>query len=289
MTDTTIINKIIKFYGLDKLNSLTKYPSILTYHETAERGSLAPVLVENKDFSNYEKIYLTEKIDGTNTRIVFITNDNGTPCDFLIGSREDFLHAKGDRIINPALGIVDTVYKEVINGCLSLASISTFSTMFKPNHLYVIYGETYGGKINGAKQYTNIQAYNFRAFDIIEMDLPSAYGILSMKLEDISAWREHGGQPFISVEKLIYICDCFSLNRVPYIKTINGTELPTTIKETFNWLQEFIKSTATIEPEYSGTAKAEGVVVRTKDRKLIRKIRFEDYEKTQRIHPEYFN
>ena len=222
MIDTTIINKIIDHYGLDKLNSLTKYPSILTYHETAERGSLAPKLVEDKDFSNYDKIYLTEKIDGTNSRIVFVTNENGIPCDFLIGSREDFLHAKGDRIINPALGIVETVYKEVINTSLELTNLTTFAHTFKPDHLYVIYGETYGGKINGAKQYTNIQAYNFRAFDVVEMDLPSAYGILSMKLEDISSWREHGGQPFLPVEKLIAICNTLSINRVPYIQTING-------------------------------------------------------------------
>ena len=40
--------------GLRKLNSITKYPSILTYHNLGPRGSLVDSLVEDKDFRNTE-------------------------------------------------------------------------------------------------------------------------------------------------------------------------------------------------------------------------------------------
>ncbi|MFI7515873.1 hypothetical protein ACIBVK_20520 [Micromonospora echinofusca] len=49
-------------------------------------------------------VTLTEKVDGTNARIV------GLPGGaYLIGSREELLYARGDLIGNPALGIVDAL------------------------------------------------------------------------------------------------------------------------------------------------------------------------------------
>jgi hypothetical protein len=287
MRENTVLNELIERYGLNKLNTMTKYPSIYTYHTTAERGSLSTEHVDNKTFASCEKIYITEKIDGTNSRVVLITDAYGQVADYIVGSREDFLYAKDDRIINPALGIVSTLQTYVIPKFAFCETIVGKNTL-RPNHMYIFYGETYGGKINAAKQYTNIQAYNFRAFDIVEMDIPSVKGILSMQIEDISSWREHGGLPFVSVTNFVNLCNILSLNRVPYIKEMNGSELPTNIKDVFSWLQNFEKSNATIEPEYTGLAKAEGVVVRTESRDLIRKIRFEDYEKTKKLHPEYF-
>ena len=104
----TFINEILTYEtdGLRKLNSITKYPSVLTYHNLGQRGSLVDSLVEDKCFDKHRSVYITEKIDGTNSRIVFSTNANGEVDDYIIGSREDFLFAKGDRIVNPALGIV---------------------------------------------------------------------------------------------------------------------------------------------------------------------------------------
>lgn len=283
----THIENLTKSFGLEKLNTMTKYPSILTYHETAERGSLAQNRYEDKDFSGYEKVYVTEKIDGTNSRMVFTTNNEGSVEDYILGSREDFLYACGDRIINPALGLVDTLEKHLVPK-FNLPKIMIGHEILKPNYFYIMYGETYGGKINNAKQYTNHQSYFFRAFDLVAMPIEEAKGFLSMKLEDISSWREHSGQPFIPVSDFIEFCDTFQITRVPYILTMDGKDIGLTPKDVHEWMTDFVKSVATIDEDYDGTAKSEGVVVRTEKRDLIRKFRFEDYNKTVRLHPDWF-
>lgn len=280
-TDKTFLDTMIRLYGLNKLNSLTKYPSILTYHELGERGKLKETLSEGKSFGyNESEIFVTEKIDGTNSRIVLFTDEKGNLTDFLIGSREDFLFAKGDRIINPTLGIVDTVNENVVKKIKE--NVST--NIFRPNHIYVIFGETYGGKINAAKNYTMKSNNNvgFRMFDVMEMSCVNAFCILDKTIEKISSWREQGCQHFIPVNELINFSDKLQIERVPYIKVTQGKELPTDIKDTFNWLQSFSRTNAILDTDYTGPGKAEGVVIRTRNRELIRKIRFEDYERTLR-------
>lgn len=83
---------------LNKLNSMTKYPSIPTYHTLGNKGVL---LEETVRFEG--EVVLTEKVDGTN-RIILLPDGN-----FVLGSREELLFAKGDLIGNPALGIVDAL------------------------------------------------------------------------------------------------------------------------------------------------------------------------------------
>ena len=85
---------------LRRLNSATKYPSIMTYHSLGEKGSL---LDEHMDMGDGELIF-TEKVDGTNSRIVVAPG-----ADYVLGSREELLHARGDLIFNPALGIVEAI------------------------------------------------------------------------------------------------------------------------------------------------------------------------------------
>lgn len=283
----THIENLTKSFGLDKLNTMTKYPSILTYHATAERGSLAQEKSEGKTFKGLGKVYVTEKIDGTNSRMVFTTNEEGAVEDYILGSREDFLYACGDRIINPALGLVATLEKHLVPK-FNLPKIMLGHEILKPNYFYIVYGETYGGKINNAKQYTKRQNYFFRAFDLVAMPIEEAKGFLSMKVEDISSWREHGGQPFVPVSDFIEFCDTFQITRVPYILTMDGDEIGMTPHSVLLWMNDFIKSTATIDEDYDGLGQSEGVVVRTEKRDLIRKFRFEDYQKTARMHPEWF-
>ena len=78
---------------LNKLNSMTKYPSIPTYHTLGDKGTL---LEQTVSFEG--KVVLTEKVDGTNSRIILLPDVN-----FVLGSREELLFAKGDLIGNPAL------------------------------------------------------------------------------------------------------------------------------------------------------------------------------------------
>ncbi|MNJ03530.1 hypothetical protein D3C73_1638880 [compost metagenome] len=55
---------------LKKINSLTKYPSILTYHQLGERGRLNDELTELKGFSDSDDVYIYEKVNGENSRII---------------------------------------------------------------------------------------------------------------------------------------------------------------------------------------------------------------------------
>src|SRR5687767_1954189 len=90
----------VRTADLKAINSMTKYPSIPTYHALDPRdGSL---LEETIPFSGM--VIGTEKIDGTNSRIILLPD--GT---YLLGSREELLYARGDLIGNPALGIVDAL------------------------------------------------------------------------------------------------------------------------------------------------------------------------------------
>jgi hypothetical protein len=277
----TFINEILTYEndGLRKLNSITKYPSILTYHNLGQRGSLVDSLVEDKCFDKYRSVYITEKIDGTNSRIVFSTNANGEVDDYIIGSREDFLFAKGDRIVNPALGIVKNM-KNIADVIVLFGEDKNYANL-KPNSIYCVYGETYGGKINGAKQYSAYGNYDVRIFDMWHMTKKELEVILDMDIEQISSWREHGGQPYVHVDVLGEFCEKFHMTRVPYIEIASGNNIPLDLQGVWDWMQKYSKSVATIDNGALGLS--EGVVVRYADRSLIRKIRFEDYTKTKRL------
>ena len=69
----THLDNLLFNYGIDKLMSLVKYPSILTYHELGERGTLNDS-INGEDFAG-KSIYGTEKIDGSNSFICFTTDE----------------------------------------------------------------------------------------------------------------------------------------------------------------------------------------------------------------------
>lgn len=256
------LNDIIKTHGIDKLNTLTKYPSIMTYHNLGEKGSLVESLVDDRDFASCEKCFITEKIDGTNARIIF----DGS--DYIIGSREELLSAKGDRFGNPQLNIVNTI-KEVADRLVS----SSYNFFNVYGGVRVLYGEVFGGNVTQAsKQYTVDKTFGFRIFDVADVKI----SILDEPIDKISSWREHGGQDFVDVDTLHEFGMYYSLETVPYVSNVDGGEMPKDRISTFRYLQKYSDTKAGIN--YSG--RAEGIVVRNFDRSLIRKIRFEDYERT---------
>lgn len=241
---------------LRKLNSLTKYPSIPTFHSLGERGVL---LDECVDFGDKELVY-TEKVDGTNSRMVFMPDGR-----YLIGSREEWLTASGDLIANPAQGIVEAtkLHAERMNRKLE----------HKEEHALVIYAETYGGKATAAsKQYTGSRALGVRMFDICLVDL----NLLDNPLEKISVWREAGGQEFITEDELMASSQLIDLDLTPRVETNNPP--PTDLQECFEWLKASIPETRVALDE-GARGEPEGLVVRTKDRSKIAKIRYEDYSR----------
>jgi hypothetical protein len=246
-------------FNLRKLNSATKYPSIPTYHALGERGRL---LDEHVSFSGQE-ILATEKVDGTNSRIILMPDG----C-YLIGSREELLYGKGDLIHNPALGIVDTL-KDVADRIQSV-----FTT---PDEVITtFYLETYGGKTtSGARQYTSRREFGYRMFDMAEV----AASDTKRELEQISRWREDGGQQFVNEAHLVDFAATAELGLTPRITP--DADLPTSIESTHQWLQRQIPKTLVALDQEAG-GRAEGLVVRTEDRSTIAKIRLEDYDRHEK-------
>lgn len=158
-----------------KANSLTKYPSIPTYHKM-EKGKLSNELsVPNLNQMEKE---VTEKIDGTNIRILILDDD------YVIGSREEFMYARGDRV-------VPTKEKRKMEHLIRQAEWILGYEKLKPHTLYCIYGELYGSKIlKSWHKYTKHDVYGFRVFDMWEMNINDFETIHKMFCEDeASSWR----------------------------------------------------------------------------------------------------
>ncbi|MET7396233.1 RNA ligase family protein [Dactylosporangium sp. NPDC005572] len=249
----------VRAADLRVLNSLTKYPSIPTYHELDPRnGGLLPTVTS---FSG--SVIATEKVDGTNSRLVLLPD--GT---YLIGSREELLYAQGDLIGNPALGIVE-----------QLKPVASRLIDQHDGTLRVYYLELYGGKVGGAaKQYTrDASTFGWRLFDVLELaDWPTA---LTWPPSRIATWRESGGQPFADESTLLKLADAAELELTPRLFTLPAADLPTTIEATLDLLRATLPTTrVSLDPALEGTS--EGMVFRTETRTTIAKARFQDYERT---------
>lgn len=238
---------------LSKLNSMTKYPSIPTYHTLGERGAL---LEETVSFQG--DIILTEKVDGTNSRIILLPDRN-----FVLGSREELLFAKGDLIGNPALGIVDAL-KNVAE------------TLSQPqDQIVVLYLELYGGKITAAsKQYTANQTVGWRLFDVAV--LAEIETLFSKFVQQLAAWRDNGGQKFLNEDQLKEAAQAYGVELTPRLATVEA--LPVSIQEAYEFLKAMLPNTQSALDENAG-GRAEGIVARTVSRSAIAKLRFEDYER----------
>ncbi|MEH0937797.1 RNA ligase family protein [Micromonospora psammae] len=242
------------------LNSLTKYPSIPTYHALDPRDG---GLREDEVVGFTGPVTLTEKVDGTNSRII-VTPDGG----YLIGSREELLYARGDLIGNPALGIVD-----------ALRDLAERLRAEAGDRITVWYFEVYGGKVTGAsKQYTGSRQVGQRLFDVVELD--GYADLLELPAERIAAWRDGGGQPFLHEPALLDRARAHDLATVPRLATVDATELPRDLDKTYAFLADRLPHTLVALDGTPG--RSEGLVLRTADRSVIAKARFQDYERARR-------
>lgn len=245
---------------LRRLNSATKYPSIDTYHKLDPSNGR---LTENETVPFPEgPVLLTEKIDGTNGRIIML------PGDFFIGSREEILYAKGDRIENPALGIVQTL--------LPLAEvIYHLYDSVAGTQAHVLFLEVYGKGIGpGAKQYSSSMT-GYRLFDLARV-----HGeVLTWDVEKIASWRDHGGQEFASSFQLTDVAERWAIPQVPLIGAVDNEMLPQTLAKTQEWMGRLLtESQAKLDEDAGG--RPEGIVLRSMDRSVIAKARFQDYDRT---------
>lgn len=245
----TLLNKD----DLPVVNTATKYPEILTYHGLGERGRLT------SEVTRFDgKAVLTEKVDGTNIRVV-----KDLYGDWVIGSREELLTAKGDRVANQFQGVVEAL------GDLPDRLPSPFGA------IRVYFLEVYGGRIGGnAKQYSRTGQTSFRLFDVATVPIEA----LLWPVEKVSTWRKSGGQEWMSWDMLqALVGGIDGLEMVPTLGTAFGTDLPTEHENTLDWLKRYLPTTRV---GLDANGQSEGIVLRTEDRSVIRKARIQDYMRT---------
>jgi hypothetical protein len=253
-----MLKELVLRYGKGKINTLTKYPSILTLHQLGEKGKLKNELttpIEN------EVLYATEKIDGTNARIICFGDE------YLVGAREFILHHSADLYFDNSQGIVEGIRNLGIR-------------IPKTELLTVIYGEFFGGKTSANAKWYGQDKNGFRVFDIaVYNDL----SILELSQEEISRWREREtefgiiyGQNFLTRFEMLNRFTDFDF--VPVVDFDLGDLSHKAILEN---LKHFIPTTR-VALSCNATKRAEGAVLRNECRSKIVKVRFEDYERTLR-------
>lgn len=251
----------VRAVDLTRLNTLTKYPSIPTYHLLdSSTGSLLDDVCRPPP----GELIATEKVDGTNARIVILPD--GT---YLIGSREEWLYARGDLLANPALGIAAVV-----------RPIAENVPAPPGDAIQVIFGEVYGGRVTSAsREYTSRQEYGFRLFDVA--NIPNTPELLAKPLSEISAWREQGGQCFLTEPELQAFAERLALKLTPRVTRLAARDLPIAPDAVLTLLEEWLPtSRVRLDPDAGG--EPEGLVIRTSDRGWIAKIRYEDYRRPKR-------
>ncbi len=246
---------------LRALNSATKYPSIATYHDLDKtNGNL---LESGNPFAGHDgAVHISEKLDGTNARIICVGDD------WFIGSREELLTAAGDRIPNPKLGIVDALD----------AIAESFTIRPSDAEVIVFYVEVYGNrKLPAWKNYGDGSVSGVRCFDVALVP----FAVLDKPIEEIALWRDRGGQTFMSARDLVISWAMLpGMPLVPSVTDYPADKLPETIEDMRDFLAEALPATRAAVTEGGSTGRPEGLVLRTNDRRIIRKARNEDYDRT---------
>ena len=266
------LRNLVQTYGKVAINSMTKYPSILTLHKLAQDGRTLLNDMTTKIDDNVT-LFSTEKLDGCNVRLIFYRGQ------FLIGSRDNMLHFGGDLYYQSEYDIVDSLYD-----MLPIAKIAdSIAASIYGNHLVVVYGEFYRGKALPKGKNYGRETHGFRVFDICAFKEGDLDEILKMKPVQISRWREgegeggmYYGQPFLSYNVMGVFCEVFGFQQVPMVPFfMHGTSH----EEVLSAMRQALpKSNAALSDD--ATKIPEGIVVRTSTRSRIFKLRFENYEKT---------
>lgn len=272
--------------ALPQLNTLTKYPSILTLHALGEKGRLTSALTTPAVLG--QTLSTTEKIDGTNCRLLVFADGS-----YVVGSRENLLHASGDLLFDPAQGIVEGLRRLVLPGhpAHDLSALIHRQPDGQPAALTVVYGEFYGGRVTaGSKHYGPPELVGFRVFDVAAFaDEAALQQLLGREQQDLSLWREaetpaglRYGQPFLPTDALAAYLVRTGLPAVPALASLT---LPATAEELtheamLTLLRAQLPQTTAALGETATPGKAEGIILRSPDRQRIVKVRFEDYERT---------
>lgn len=250
-------------FDIRRLDSLTKYPSITTWHDFDAGG--APSEIESD-----MELFITEKVDGTNGRIVRLGGQ------WWIGSRDKLL-ARNDNGLFP--GPSNPIEHAIVNTLRPIAERT-----IGLDHVTAWYFEVFGDGIGAAsKEYARRGSgqVSCRLFD--HAVIKNSDEVMSWRQEQIAGWRQRGGQTFDSVENLSTQLSGL-VGLVPYLSSspVLARNLPKTIFDGRPFIERWVGKTSRVKLDVDGLGRTEGVVVRTADRKRIFKLRLEDYDKAMR-------
>jgi hypothetical protein len=240
-----------------RLNSLTKYPAIPTYHTLrGGKEAVEPVLTP---FPAETMLEATEKVDGTNVRLIVLPD--GT---VLLGSRDELLTPE-DR----PRGVFETVgHPEHIARTLDALPEDR-------DYLAVFFFEVFGSHITDAyKNYTTAED----SYGAVLLDTATIHDyerMLARPREKIALWRDHGGQKFTQgLYEGFY-------KTAPVLGTVASHLLPSTVQGIYNWLlgMQYHGTSPEVQLSTHSYNRPEGIVLRTLDRRVIAKIRREEYER----------
>lgn len=256
-----MLKELFNEYDNKSINSLFKYPSILTYHKLDKKGKKA-INELNSDINMCGPFWVTEKIDGSNIRII-ITND-----EYIIGTREKlvFFSYKENLLSNDIRPLIDYLNSNYID------NISKLQSLDLSGKILVIYGELFGSKITNSR-YTDkiLNKYGYMIFDAYMIDIDEIKNILSMDIQKIVYWRDHH-KKWYNNNQLQALSNLSGFKIVPLRNKVDN--LPLNKDDTYKWLTNYKDSMVSLIDKSSN---AEGVVVRNFDRSYIRKIRIEEY------------
>lgn len=265
------IDEWLAAYGIGKLEVLTRYPSIMPYHELG-LGGVKNVLYNACEFPKDEELVIgTEKLNGIDFRLVIAVDD------FLLGNRECFVYAMGDRVCT------DLVTQRLLPVAYSIYQCLTKKA--KDARLTVIFGQVYGYNIQRPR-YNPVdnKEVGYALFDCWQLPVNDAETLLGQNIEAIYNWRERNYQPWLTYSEMDELFTLNGFDLVPDCWIGRAASLPRGAEETYEWIQRFHLAKAVFDRDGRGEwfGKTEGIVLRTRDRKWIRKLRIEDYEKGSR-------
>ncbi len=256
-------------FNLAKLNCMTKYPSIETYHKLGDRGRLTEQ--RNHEWPD-EAVYVTEKVDGCNARMIFLPGRN---MPWLIGSREELVAASSDVVWNSTLNIASTLL-----GPNAPKPWMLPPSLLEDGYIFVAYFEVYGHKATPHwKEYASEEDLPFGAlFRLLDATF-FQHGWLNNfdSLEEVARVRDNDGAVFIVEDRLDGYAKAMGVERVPNLAEINGADLPKTTVGMDELMSSLGRET---KAGLNDKGRSEGIVLRTANRSIIAKARRESYDKT---------
>jgi len=255
---------------LERENTLTKFPSIPTFHRL-QNGVLTDEVAVPEVAG--KEIVAAEKIDGINLRIAI---GAGTVA---IGTRENYIFSSTSSI--------------VCNRHIVEALLSTGVRVIPEPHgkqPVVVYGELFGKKFNGGSVYSkNPKLAGFRVFAVreigqldtekyLESDVP--LGVIAAKRERWELGIRLLGKGATSQTLKSY--GVFGAEPVPLLEA-PPLEVGMGLEETYQWMNSVVWLTnVPLDDEPMKNRRAEGLVVHVEGTNAVAKLRFADYERALR-------